>query len=131
MKKQQAPQASTIINPQVLKQMPNAMHEDQLWVSRFLDQCRDLPERLRKALIPVAYNARSTTFVDDCDYVRDGMQLSTLARYTQKPESRFNLTVALKRLERYTIGSGLLHQYFQEFSEQTGLTQLVTRRVAA
>jgi len=131
MKKQTAPQAPTIIDPQVLKQMPSAIHEDQLWVSRFMDQCRDLPERLRRALIPVAYNARSTTFVADCDYVQDGMQLSTLARYTREPESRFNLIVGLKRLELYTIGSALLHQYFQEFSEQTGLTELVTRRVAA
>lgn len=131
MKKQQPQQATPRIDPQVLKQMPSAMHEDQLWVSRFMDQCRDLPETLRKALIPVAYNARSTTFVADCDYVRDGMQLSTLARYTQEPESRFNLLVGLKRLEVYTIGSSLLHQYFQEFSEQTGLTELVTRRVAA
>ena len=131
MKKQAASQVVPRIDPQVLEQMPTAMREDQLWVSRFLDQCRDLPRTLREALIPVAYNARSTTFVADCDYVQDGMQLSTLAGYTQEPESRFNLIVGLKRLEGYTLGSALLQQYFQEFSAQTGLTELVTRHVAA
>lgn len=115
------------INPLVLEKFSDAVQDDKVWMSRYLNQCEDLPLDMRRALVPVAFNARYTTFVEDSGYSPDGMALSTLTRYTKTPESRFNLIVALKRLAHHTIGSELLAQYYREFEKKTGLIGLASR----
>jgi len=84
-------------------------------ITSYIHACGDIPEGLRDDLIPVAIGAHGTTFVEDSDYVPDGIGLSKLERYKQDAQLRPHLTHCLRKLVEFTRSNWVLGMHLRDF----------------